>query len=83
MSMGKPINSGVSVGDCLVVLRDLVNTVEATGGLVRWSDGAYTPECDHEWDDLGRVAFNAAGVLVRAGRPVELRIQERKGDREP
>ena len=74
--MGKPINSGVSVGDCLVVLRDLVNTVEATGGLVRWPDGAYTPECDHEWDDLGRATFDAYNVLKAAGHPVELRIRE-------
>lgn len=74
--MGKSFAGGVSFPECLAPLRDLVNTVEATGGLVLWPDGAYTPECDHEWDDLGRATFDAYNVLKAAGHPVELRIRE-------
>ncbi len=78
--MGKSFAGGVSFPECLAPLRDLVNTVEATGGLVLWPDGAYTPACDHEWDDLGAAALEAFHVLTRAGIAIELRVREGKVD---
>ena len=80
--MGNTFAGGVSFPECLAPLRDLVNTVEATGGLVEWPDGSYTPECDHEWDDLGRAALDAYNVLRAAGHPVELRIRKETDDDE-
>lgn len=74
--MNRILAGGVSFPDCLAPLHDLVNTVEATGGLVEWPDGSYTPECDHDWAGLGLATINAYNVLKAAGHKVTLRIRK-------
>jgi hypothetical protein len=46
------------------LLRDLVRTVQATGGLVRsYSNGELYCEADHDWLDLADVAHSASQLL--------------------
>lgn len=43
--------------------RALVDTVNATGGVVRFGDDHVAPECDHDWDDLGEAYITACRAL--------------------
>lgn len=63
--------------EALQVLRDLVTTIEATGGLVR-DEGLLAPACDPEWIDLGETAYEAYGVLVKTDGHAKLTIHERE-----
>lgn len=45
-------------------LRRLVDTIEATGGIVLDDDGNYVPEADEDWVDLGE-AYLAACKAIR------------------
>ena len=73
---------GVDFKECLAALTDLVNTVEATGGLVEQYDGMHVPECDHEWIDLGEATLRAHRVLRDAGVDIPLRIRKDDSDAE-
>jgi hypothetical protein len=45
------------------VLKDLVATINATGGLIQESDGTYVPLADPEWFDLAYVYLDACETL--------------------
>lgn len=47
-------------------LQKLVETIEATGGLVKFPNGDYAPAADHDWIDLGDAYVAACHAL---GRP--------------
>lgn len=57
-------------------LRDLVRTIDATGGVVRFNNGLHAPNADLDWIDLGEVYIAACrdhGIepLVRRATPAE------------
>ena len=45
------------------VLRELADTIEAAGGVIRDPNGIYHPAGDEEWSDLGDVYIKACQVL--------------------
>lgn len=47
------------------ILKDLVNTIEATGGLVN-CNGTHVPNADPEWSDLGDLVMAAHQELIDA-----------------
>lgn len=49
----------------LRVLHDLVDTINATGGLVKNYNGFLAPAADEEWSDLADVYLDACKVLDR------------------
>ena len=68
--------SGTGAKECLAVLTDLVNTVEATGGLIEQWDGVHVPEGDHDWLDLGEAALRAHRALKDMGIDLPLTIRK-------
>ena len=51
-------------------LRHLIDTIEATGGVVADYGGNYVPKADEDWLDLGNayiLACEAAGVIPLIG----------------
>jgi hypothetical protein len=44
-------------------LRVFVDTINATGGVVKFEDGTHAPEVDREWIDLGEAYISACGEL--------------------
>ena len=50
------------------ILEDLINTIEATGGIV-WIDGIAYPEGDRDWVDLADVYTEACKLLGK--KPME------------
>jgi hypothetical protein len=60
--------------DALVTSSALVETINATGGLVRDYKDAIVPAGDPEWLDLADVAQSAEAVLTHAGVREELLV---------
>jgi len=56
----------------IAVLRKLVDTVQATGGLVMYPDTTVAPAGDPDWIDLGDVVQAARGLLG-PGVPMKMR----------
>ena len=44
-------------------VRQIIDTVQATGGLVRTPDGLHAPVADPDWIDLGECVLNLAQIL--------------------
>ena len=49
------------------VLINLVKDIQATGGLIEFSDGLHAPMADPAWIDLGETVLKAHEALVEAG----------------
>ena len=60
----------------IAVLRKLVDTVQATGGLVMYPNTTVAPAGDPDWIDLGDVVQAARGLL---GPGVPMKMRMRKG----
>jgi hypothetical protein len=59
------------------VLKALVATVQATGGLVHFPDGTYGCAADEDWLDLADVILAAKLALEHeTGTPIDLPITE-------
>ena len=56
-------------------LKKLIETVEATGGLIQFESGLCAPYADPEWLDLGDVVLAAKEELEREGEDVVLTIE--------
>ena len=56
------------------VLKKLLDTIVATGGLIRYPDGSYGCAADEEWLDLADTALLAQEVLQISGIVVEIPI---------
>ena len=54
------------------LLRQLLDTIIATGGLIQYEDGTYAPQGEPDWIDMGQVAFEAAEELG-VSMPIETR----------
>jgi hypothetical protein len=54
------------------VLKRLIETVAATGGLVKYPDGRIAPAASPQWFDLGDAVL--LGNLVLAGHGVRVRL---------
>ena len=57
---------------------ELVEDVEASGGLVIKRDGNYAPSVDQLWTDLGQTTKRAHEVLAFAGHDATLMIEDRR-----
>lgn len=44
------------------VLREFIDSIEATGGVVQGADGVCYPRADPTWTDLGSIYLNACEV---------------------
>lgn len=44
-------------------LQSFVSIIDATGGVVRFSNGLHAPEADHDWIDLGETYIVACAEL--------------------
>jgi hypothetical protein len=49
-----------------VVMTDLVDTIECTGGLIRNEDGTVAPVADPDWTDMGTIYLKACAALRRS-----------------
>ena len=58
------------------VLNEFVDTITATGGLVRFADGTFGCAGDEDWLDLADVALLAQSVLNSAGVKIEIPITD-------
>jgi len=58
------------------VLKQFVDTIIATGGLVRFADGTFGCAGDEDWLDLADAAILTQEVLNRAGVEIELPITD-------
>jgi len=58
------------------VLNKFVDTIIATGGLVRFADGTFGCTGDEDWLDLADAAMLAQEVLNRAGVEIEIPITD-------
>lgn len=58
------------------VLNKFVDTIIATGGLVRFADGTFGCAGDEEWLDLADAAMLAQEVLNRGGVEIEIPITD-------
>jgi hypothetical protein len=58
------------------VLNKFVDTITATGGLVRFANGTFGCAGDEDWLDLADAALLAQGVLNSAGIGVEISITD-------
>jgi len=47
------------------VLKDFVQAVDATGGVVEDGKGCYEPVADRDWIDIGNVYIRACDALGR------------------
>ena len=56
------------------VLKKLLDTIVATGGLIRYPDGSYGCAADEEWLDLADTALLGQDVLQISGTVVEIPI---------
>jgi hypothetical protein len=56
------------------VLKKLLDTIVASGGLIRYHDGSYGCAADEEWLDLADTALLAQNVLQISGIVVEIPI---------
>ena len=72
----------ISTEDALRALKQFVQTVDATGGLIRYADGTLGCCADEDWLDLADATLEAQTVLTNAGWSVTLRIQDENGKRE-
>lgn len=57
-------------------LKNLIDTIETTGGLVRYSDGIVAPAADESWIDLAEVVLQAKEELDAQGESVKLTITD-------
>lgn len=62
------------------VLISLISDIQATGGLIAYSDGSYAPVADHTWTDLGETVIAAKRTLEAEGIEVELSIDNVEQD---
>lgn len=60
-------------------LKEIINTVEQTGGLVSCND-IYTPVADPTWSDLGEAVKSAHDLLSANGVQTSLTITSYDGD---
>lgn len=67
-----------SVGDQHLI--DLIGEIQATGGLVKVSEGVFAPACDETWTSLGITIHNAYQHLLSTGVKVELDINSEMAD---
>lgn len=58
------------------VLNKFVDTIIATGGLIRFADGTFGCAGDEDWLDLADAAMLAQEVLNRAGVEIEIPITD-------
>jgi len=58
------------------VLNNFLDTIIATGGLVRFADGTFGCTGDEDWLDLADAAILAQEVLNRAGVEIEIPITD-------
>lgn len=58
------------------LLKDLVETIQVTGGLTRFSDGLCAPTAALEWTDLGEMVSSAQRQL--ASSDIEVQLDEEK-----
>ena len=58
------------------VLNKFVDTIIATGGLVRFADGTFGCAGDEDWLDLADAAMLAQEVLNSAGVEIEIPITD-------
>ena len=63
------------------VLEELVQAIEATGGVVEDGKGCYEPVADRDWIDIGNVYVNACAALHR--EPMIVKGTEPYDDKEP
>jgi hypothetical protein len=56
------------------VVKKLLDTIVATGGLIRYPDGSHGCAADEEWLDLADTALLAQDVLQISGIIVEIPI---------
>jgi len=64
-------------------LNEFVDTIIATDGLIRFSDGTFGCAGDEEWLDLADAAILAQEVLNRAGVEIEIPITDADETEEP
>lgn len=60
-------------------LKQFVDTIDATGGLVKFDDGTFGCAADPEWIDLADAALTAKKALAAGGITVALRLQNEVG----
>ena len=58
------------------VLKQLIDNVESTGGLIRFTDGNLSPKADPSWLDLGWTIKAAEETLIAQGEDVTLSIED-------
>lgn len=58
------------------VLIELIDNVQATGGLIKFSDGLTAPQADPTWTDLGATILKVADALEKEGVNMRLEIEE-------
>ncbi len=58
------------------ILNELVQEIEATGGLIRYSNGLLAPKADPQWTSLGITIEKAHKALVQEGIEVSLSIED-------
>ena len=58
------------------VLIELIDNVQATGGLIEFSDGLTAPQADPTWTDLGATILKAHDALEKEGVNMRLQIEE-------
>ena len=56
------------------VLIALVGDIQATGGLIQFSDGLVAPKAEPSWTDLGSTVLMARDELQDSGHSVKLDI---------
>ena len=58
------------------VLKQLITDIDATGGLIKFSDGNHSPKADPSWLDLGMTVVAAEKALIALGYEVSLSVEE-------
>ena len=56
------------------LLIEIVDDIQCTGGLIKFSDGLYAPVVNPAWIDLGETVHKAHMALVDAGIEHDLDI---------
>lgn len=58
------------------VLIDLIQNIQATGGIITFSDGLSAPAADPTWIDLGDTVLKAHEALTKENIHIKLYIED-------
>ena len=72
--MNNPDLISTSKQNAANILMELVNDIQATGGIIEKPNGEFAPFIDKDWIDLGSTIVNAYKWLRQSGFPAKLNI---------